>query len=203
MLRKLRNIIFSLLALLIILIASITTIVETPTASRWVVTFVANKVGVHLGQVSGNLRNGMDIEFIEYASIRAAGAELKEDYYRAENISFRWRPAALFYGAISIQSLRVDKLIIRLPAAEEKIDNTPFNNWPHLGLPVRIELGELKVKDITYQQGDALQQFEKISGSLSLGTFHLRYEKLHVQHARYALTLSGLTDLDFPYETGA
>lgn len=208
MLRKLRNIIFSLLALLIIIIASITTIVETPPASRWVVTFVANKVGVHLGKMSGNLRNGMDIEFVEFrktaeSANEAGGVELKEYYYRADNISFRWSPVALFYGAISIQSLRADKLIIRLPATQEKTDNAPFNNWPHLGLPVRVELDELKVKDITYQQGDALQQFEKISGSLSLGTFHLRYEKLHVQHARYALTLSGLTDLDFPYETDA
>ncbi len=90
MLRKLRNIIFSLMALLIILVASITTIVETPAASRWLMTFVANTAGVQLGQVSGNLRNGMDVEFFEYASANGTDA-----YYRAENISFRWSPAAL------------------------------------------------------------------------------------------------------------
>jgi len=192
MLRKLRNIFFSLLALAIILLASISALVATEAGSRWVVASVASVVGITLGDMSGNLRSGLDVEFIDY--------QLGEQHYRAEQVSFRWRPAALLYSAVDIQSLHAQKVLIQLPPAAEA---QPFSQWPSLALPVRIHLGQLRITSIDYVQGDTRLHWNKLSGSLSLGTFTLRYQNLALQHDDYALHLTGTTNLRFPYETDA
>lgn len=196
MLRKLRNIFFSLLALVIILLASISALVETDAGSRWVVKRVANVVGFTLGDMSGNLLKGLDVEFIDYQS--------GEQHYRAEQVSFRWRPAALLYSAVDIQSFHAQKVLIQLPpAADSKADAQPFSQWPSLALPVRIHLGQLRITSVDYVQGDTKLHWDKLSGSLSLGTFNLRYNNLALQHADYTLHLTGITNLRFPYGTKA
>jgi translocation and assembly module TamB len=196
MLRKARNLFFSLLALVLILLASLSALVETETGSRWVVTRIANFVNITLGDMSGNLRSGLDIDFVDYAQ--------GEHHYRAEQVSFRWRPAALLYSAVSIQSLRAKKVLIQVPPASEKKSTAqPFSQWPSLALPVRIRLDQLTVTNIDYVQGATHLHWKKLSGSLGLGTFHLRYDNLALQHADYALHLSGTTNLRFPYDTEA
>jgi len=196
MLRKLRNLFFSLLALLLILVASVSALVETEAGSRWVVTRLANLVGVTLGDMSGNLRTGLDLEFIDY--------NFGEQHYRAEQVSFRWQPTALLYSAVVIQSLHAQKILIQVPpAAEQTVAAQPFSQWPSLALPVRIRLDQLVVTNIDYVQGNTHLHLEKLSGSLGLGTFNLRYDNLALQHADYALHLSGATNLRFPYSTKA
>jgi translocation and assembly module TamB len=195
MLRKLRNIFFSLLALILILLASVSVLVETETGSRWFIKRVASVVDITLGGMTGNLRTGLDVEFIDYA--------VGEQHYRAEQVSFRWRPAALLYSAVSIQSLRAQNVLIKIPAAETTTAAQPFNQWPSLALPVRIQLEQSDITNITFVQGDTRLQWKKLSGSLSVGTFHLRYTDLALQHADYTLHLSGKTNLRFPYSTEA
>jgi len=195
-LRKVRNFFFSLLALVLILLACLSAMVETQAGSRWLVNSVASLVNITLGDMSGNLRTGLDIDFIDYA--------VGEHHYRAEQISFRWRPAALLYSALSIQSLRAQKVLIQIPpVAEKKVAAQPFNQWPSLALPVRIRLDQLVIANIDYVQGDTHLHWKKLSGSLGLGTFNLRYDNLALQHADYALHLSGTTNLRFPYDTEA
>lgn len=198
-LRKIRNTLLGLFALLLIATASLVAVLETATGSRWVILGVADLVGLEVGTVKGNLRSGLDISFIEYQLIEPAQAQR----YRAEHISFRWRPIALLYGTVAIRSLRAGNIIIQPPLAPEVKDPEPFNAWPYLGLPVRIELDNVRLSNIRYQQGDTALHFERLGGSLTLGKFHLRYRNLAVRHQDYALTLSGATDLDFPYDTQA
>jgi len=196
MLRKIRHLFFSLLALVLILLASVSALVETETGSRWVVTRIANFVNVTLGDMSGNLRSGLDIDFIDYAQ--------GEHHYRAEQVSFRWRPAALLYSTVSIQSLHAKKILIQVPPASEKNSTAqPFSQWPSLALPVRIRLDQLTVTHIDYVQGATHLHWKKLSGSLGLGTFNLRYDNLALQHTDYTLHLTGATGLRFPYDTDA
>ncbi len=196
MLRKTRNLFFSLLALILILLASLSALVETETGSRWVVTRLASLVDITLGDMSGNLRSGLDIDFVDYTQ--------GEHHYRAEQVSFRWRPAALLYSEVWIQSLRAKKVLIQLPPTPDKKSPAhPFSEWPSLALPVRIRLDQLTISNIDYVQGDARMHWQKLSGSLGLGTFHLRYNKLALQHADYALHVNGATNLRFPYDTEA
>jgi translocation and assembly module TamB len=207
MLRKLRNIFFSLLALLVILLATLSALVETETGSRWVVERIASFAGIKLGSVSGNLRTGLDLEFIEYNLVEEqVAAEVKsvETHIRAEQVSFRWRPVHLLYSALAIQSLSANKITIRLPeTVEDNKSAEPFNKWPHLRLPVRIFLDQIFLNDIEYQQGATNLRWNKLSGSLSWGTFNLRYLNLALDADEYALNLTGVTGLAFPYASNA
>lgn len=195
MLKKLRNVFFSLLALVVILLASVSVLVETETGSRWFVKRIASMVDITLGHMTGNLRTGLDVEFIDYV--------VGEHHYRAEQVSFRWRPAALLYSAVSIQSLRAQNVLIQIPPATEKSVDQPFSQWPSLALPVRVRLEHIGITNINFMQGDTRLQWKKLSGSLGLGTFNLRYKDLALEHADYLLQLSGKTNLRFPYTTEA
>ncbi|AQT61502.1 translocation/assembly module TamB domain-containing protein [Cellvibrio sp. PSBB023] len=195
-LRKLRNWFFSLVALLLILLATLSALVETQTGSRWVVNRLAGLADVSLGAVTGNLRTGLDIASVDY--------QQGELVFHAEQVSFRWRPIDLFYSALMIDSLSARQLSLQLPvAAETPPDATPFSTWPSLRLPVRVQLRNLDLHGIRYRQGDQELVWERLSGDLGLGTFNLRYRDLSLIHRDYQLRLSGRTGLDYPYNSDA
>lgn len=196
MLRKIRNIFFGLLAAFIILLASLSALVETETGSRWVVGRIAAVGGVALGEISGNLRTGLDVTFIDYND----GVQ----HYRAEQVSFRWRPAALLYSTLAIQSLTAKNILVQLPpAAPTPTPLEPFSQWPYLGLPVAIQLDQLQLTNIKFVQGEIRLSWNKLSGSLSHGQLKLRYNNLALVHDDYSLNLTGTSDLAFPYKTSA
>lgn len=195
--KKARAVFFSLLAVFIIVLATVSAIVETETGSRWLITRVAALAGIELRGIAGNLRRGLDIEMLEYRT--------DQQYYRAQKLSFRWRPVDLLYGALAIQSLRAESVVIKPPPAAETTEPAkPFNQWPQLRLPVRIYLQQAYIKNITLIQGNTQQHWQQLSGSsLSWGTFNLRYDNLALVHDNYSLRLTGVTELAFPYATKA
>lgn len=195
--RKLRNGLLVLLAGLIILLATLSALVETQTGSRWLVTRLAALANVELGPMTGNLRRGMDIASVDYHE--------GEVVFHAEQLSFRWRPVDLLYSALMIDSLSAQHLSLTLPPAAEEapVSTEPFSQWPSLRLPVRIQLEQLDVRDIHFQQGEQKWQWERLSGDLSLGTFNLRYYQLQLVHADYRVQLDGRTGLDYPYPSQA
>ena len=195
MLRKLRNVFFSLLALVLILLALLSALLETEAGSRWLVTGAAKLAHISLGTVRGDLRTGLDLEFIDYA---VAG-----HHYRAEKVSFRWKPATLLYSALTIQSLQAQSILVQLPPAVAKTAPSPLIQWPDLGLPVLISLEQVRLNNIDFVQGDTRLHWDKFSGSLSLGAFELSYKNLLLQHRDYRLQLSGVSELEFPYTTEA
>ncbi len=192
--RKIKKLFFYSLAVVIILMATLVALIQTQTGSRLVVQYLAQSLGVELGNISGNLRKGLDIDWIKYQTE-------KENIY-ASNVSFRWNPMALFYTALSIESLSLDQLKIQLPETQQK-NAGPLSNWPSLGLPLRIELRKFRLHNIEYSQGSYQDQWKAFSGSLSLGTFHLGYAPLKLIHEKYQLELNGNSDLDYPYTTSA
>lgn len=196
LLRKLRNFFLKLVALLLILLASMSALVETETGSHWVVNALAGLVNVQIGPMRGNLRQGLDISSVDY--------QQGEQVFHAEQVSFRWRPIDLFYSALMIDALSAQRISLQVPVAPaEQPAAAPFSAWPTLRLPVRVQLRNLDLRHIRYQQGDLLLQWEALSGDLSLGTFNLRYRDLHVIHKDYQLRLTGRTSLDYPYTSDA
>jgi translocation and assembly module TamB len=200
MLRKFKKIIFIFLAILVISLAVVSAFIETDIGSRWIVNQVARWAHIDIGTVSGNLRKGLDIEFIDYQWVDQYE---KIHHYRAEKVSFRWRPIDLVYAALVMQKVHVEQLFISLPEKTEKKSTELFKEWPSLGLPLRINLQQVHIEKINYQQGKSPLSWQDLKGSVSLGSFHLRYHKLSLSHADYQLVFSGKTDLHFPYETQA
>jgi len=192
--RKIKKIILYIVSVVVILLATLVALIETRTGSQWVVKKLAYRVGIELGEVKGNLRQGLDIGWIKYKT-----GKLSVD---ATNMSFRWNPAALLYTAVSIDSLSLDRVKIELADSQSE-SPTAFNQWPTLGLPLRVELKKFNLNNIEIVKGEYHDQWENFSGSLSLGTFHLRYTPLKLLHSNYQLTLEGKTELGFPYATSA
>jgi translocation and assembly module TamB len=195
--RRLRNALLSLIAVLLILLASISALMETQTGSRWLVHRLAGLANISLGTVTGNLREGLDIASLEY---RQEGVLVQ-----ASQLSFRWRPIDLFYSALMIDSLSAAQLRVQLPPAAQPEPPTaePFSQWPSLRLPLRIQLAKLDLRQIRFQQGEQQLAWDKLSGDLSLGTFNLRYSNLTLIHPDYELRLTGRTALDYPYASSA
>ena len=183
-------------ALLLILFACLSALVQTQTGSRWLLGQLSQRLPLEFGEIQGNLIDGLDLGYIDY---RAETVHL-----RIEQPSFRWRLGSLLYGALSIQSLQAAQILVELPQRKLDEDNSaPFNAWPNLRLPLRVELGKMQLQQIQLRQGDSHWAWQSLSGSLSLGTFHLRYNRLALDQGDYRLELTGQSKLDFPYDTSA
>ena len=195
LLRKIKNTIFYFLAIVILLLATLVALIETETGSHFVVKTIANRVGVELGEIRGNLRKGLDVDWIKY--------QTDQHTIAATKISFRWHASALLYNTIAIDSLSLDSLNLVFAESPEKKSTQPFSQWPDLQLPMQVRLKKFRLKNIDFTQGTYHDQWQRLSGSVSLGTFYLRYSPLILVHQNYHLRLSGNSNVDFPYTTTA
>jgi translocation and assembly module TamB len=177
---------FGTLALLIMLLCIL---VATPKGSRWAVEQVAKRVDVRVTNIKGNLLTGLDIASIDF--------DKNQLQIHAEKIVFRWQPLALFYTAVSVQSFSAENIVVHLPPA--KPDVKEEFDWPSFALSVRIELGGLQLRSIKIAQDNKQLVLDNISGSLSLGTFHLRATKFAVANSQFVIVTSGTMGLRYPY----
>src|SRR5690606_27665890 len=126
--------IFSLVFLFLSLLVTVSVIVATEPGSRFFLQQASRFLPPELGQIRGNLLEGLDLAYLEF---RIEENGQLQQRYRAENLSFRWRPAALLYSAVSVQSLKAENLLLVLPASSEEAQPAP-SPWPSFALPVRI-----------------------------------------------------------------
>jgi translocation and assembly module TamB len=194
-LKSIRNVFLSVLAALLILLASLSALMETETGSRWLVTRVADIAGIKLHGISGNLRRGLDVEALEYRTGQQA--------YSAQQLSFRWRPVDLLYGALVIQSLRAQSVIIQPPPAAPSQQSQQSFKWPTLSLPIIINLQQMRIDNIELVRGKNRQRWQALRGSLSWGQFSISYTGLALMHEAYNVYLTGDTETTFPYATQA
>lgn len=190
-----RNTFLSLLATLLILLASLSAVLETEAGSRWVVTALANFIGIELQGIKGNLRDGLDVQSLEYR----AG----EQSYRAQELSIRWRPIDLLYGTLEIQTFTAQAVTIQLPPSVEEEPAPPFAQWPKLNLPLIINLQQARINNIGLLRGDSRMHWQSLSGSISWGQFNMDYTSLALVQDAYSLHLTGTSALAFPYKTTA
>lgn len=174
---------------LILLITVICILVATQKGSRWAVQQVAKIADVRVTNIRGNLLTGLDIASIDF--------DKNQLQIHAEKIVFRWQPLALFYTAVSVQSFSAENIQVHLPPtkpdAEDKL------TWPSLALPVRIELGGLRLRSIKIQQDNKQLSLDTVTGSLSLGTFHLRATDFTVANPQFRIAATGTMGLRYPY----
>lgn len=188
--RRWKKIFFSIFLCMSLIILTLSALVSTEAGSHWVVRKAANAVQLNLGALKGNLLTGLDLTSVDYAQNGIS--------VHAEKISFRWQPLALFYTAVSVQSLSAENIRVQLPPSEKKPEPEVYE-WPSLAQPVRIELGSLKLRNIQVQQGEAIYKVNTLSGSFSIGTFHLRVKDIHAINDQANLLLNGEMALRYPY----
>ena len=199
--RWLKRIILGVLLVVLASLASISALVATEDGSRWligkVVKWLPERIGtLEIGELKGNLLTGLDVTFFDFNQHRDGQLHQR---YRAKDVSFRWQPFALLYSAVSVQSLEAKDINIILPPPSGEPRAEPFE-WPSFALPVRIELGDVQLRDIYIQRGrQPLVYLQSISGSLSLGTFNFRMDEFAVVTPSYGAEVSGRIGLRFPY----
>lgn len=203
--RSLRLIKWSILGLVLFMLGTLVTvslIVATEPGSRFFLQQASRFLPLELGEIRGNLMEGLDLAYVDF---RVEEGGRLQQRYRAENISFRWQPLALMYSAVSVQSLHADNLLLVLPASTETAEPVA-SPWPSFALPVRVELGQLQVRNLRIEQQTAdgepqvLTGFQSVSGSLSLGTFNFRLSDLALVADDYTLIADGRIGLRYPYD---
>ncbi len=177
-----------------LIILTLSMLVATQSGSRWVIQKAAAVVQVQLGQMKGNLLTGLDVASLDY--------DQKGITVHAEKISFRWQPLSLFYTSVSVQSLSAENIRVHLPPPIDTPEPEVYQ-WPSLAQPVRIELGRMNLRNIQISQGDNQHSIDSLSGSFSLGTFHLRVKNISAENAQAKLIINGEMGLRYPYPMDA
>jgi len=184
------------------LIATVSMVVSTEPGTRWVLSQAERFLPLELGEVRGNLLTGLDVSYFDY-QMQVDGQV--SQHYRGEQVSFRWQPLALFYNAVSVQSLHARDLWIQIPEGDETVEPEPMK-WPVLALPVRIQLDNVEVQHIQVvrtvsgAEPAPLVTINSVTGSASLGTFNLRLYDLAVATDDYAVIANGRAALRYPYD---
>lgn len=195
-LKWLRWILLSLVGVVIVVLALVSALLATEPGSRWVLNQVAERLPLTFNGMSGDLVTGLDVKSVEY--------RLENQWYRVEDLSFRWQPLSLLYSTVSVQSLRASAVELHLPPPSDS-EETPASpetiEWPDISLPVRIELGGVDLRNIHIYRGETETLLERISGTASLGAFNLRLWDLTVVAPEYGATANGRIAVSYPYET--
>lgn len=194
-LKWLRWTLLSVVGVLVVVLALVSAILATEPGSRWVLNQVAERLPLTFEGMSGDLVTGLDVQSVEY--------RLENQWYRVEDLSFRWQPLSLLYSAVSVQSLRASAVELHLPPpSEEKEEENASESieWPDISLPVRIELGGVDLRNIRIYQGETETPLERVSGTVSLGTFNLRVWNLTVVAPSYGATANGRIGVSYPYD---
>ncbi len=191
LLRRLGKMLLGIVFFLLIVVALLTSLISTDKGSRWVLQEAANLLHARLGDMRGNLLTGLDVASLDFAQ-----AELN---VHAEKIAFRWQPAALFYATASVQSLSAENIRVQLPPAKNEPEPDPFV-WPDFSQPVRVELGNINLRNLKIKQGDQLTPITAITGSLVLGNFRLHLHELTLVKPGASLVVDGTAGLGYPYK---
>jgi translocation and assembly module TamB len=190
-LRRLGKTLFAIIFILLIVVTLLTSLISTDKGSRWVLQQAANPLHAQLGDIRGNLLTGLDVASLDFAQ-----GELQ---VHAEKIAFRWQPIALFYATASVQSLGAENIHIQLPPSKNEPEPDPFV-WPNFSQPVRVELGNIKLRNLQIKQGEQITPITAITGSLVLGKFRLQINELTLVKPGASLVVDGTAGLGYPYK---
>ena len=189
-----KKVVLGILLCVSLIVLTLSLLVATQTGTRWVVEKAASFAQVKLGQMKGNLLTGLDVASVDY--------DQKGIVIRAEKISFRWQPLSLLYTSVSVQSLSAENILVQLPPSVDEPEPDIYQ-WPSLAQPVRIELGRMNLRNIQVVQGETKQTIDSLSGSFSMGTFHLRVKDIAAENAQAKVLVNGEMALRYPYATTA
>jgi len=144
-----------LLIILIVLLMIPVGLMNSATGSRWLLQTVFSNLPA---QVSVKTIEGRLLERIVLSDL----------YYKSDtetatvkNLVFAWQPSELFSGILKIVDITLNDVNVNVTknAPSEK---STFDFNAELRLPVQIVIENLLLTDLRFQQGDKLQQLEKL-----------------------------------------
>lgn len=163
---------------------------HSETLSRRLLRHAAGYAGVEIGQVSGALASGMELENLRYSR---GSIDIRIDEF-----AFDWQPRALLYGTASFRSLRVDGVRVEY-APQAPGTGGKKTGLPDLSLPLRIAISDADLYDLRVDYGGREFVLDHVHLDGALGST-LSLNRLTVQAPDYELSAQGSVDGAFPYE---
>lgn len=134
-----------LLALLLLIVLSISAVLGTQAGSRWALGWVP---GLSVENFQGRLGGQWSADHLAW----------QQDSSRVEldKPIFAWSPLCLTRMTLCIDQLKADQVILQFPPSEETTDSGPIK-LPDLQLPVAIELGDVQVGSLLFNGSEQLK----------------------------------------------
>ncbi|MDP1666554.1 MAG: translocation/assembly module TamB domain-containing protein [Methylobacter sp.] len=147
--------------LLIILIVLLTIpvgllgLMNSVTGSRWLLQTVFSNLPVQVSvkTIDGRLLERIVLSDLHYKS--------DTETVTVKNLVFAWQPSELFSGILKIVDMSLNDVNVSVTKTAAPEQST-FDFNAELRLPVQIVLENLLLTNLTFQQGEQLQQLEKL-----------------------------------------
>ena len=139
--RKTGRWLLSALVLLLLLLLMLGFWLGRESGFQWLARQISANSGLQLERVSGSLYGPMQIGELRWKDA--------EQSIRLQDVVLDWSPAQLFQGRLTLRSAQVAKLEVQVLAASNK----PLTLPSSLKLPLELDVPELRIAQIHYQDG--------------------------------------------------
>jgi translocation and assembly module TamB len=174
--RGLKMTALAVLALLLLIVLSVTAVLGTAAGSRWVLGLVP---GLTVDNFQGRLGGQWSADHLVW----------QQDSSRVElnKAIFAWSPLCLTRMTLCIEQLKADQVILQFPPSEETTESGPIK-LPDLQLPVAIELGDVQVGSLLFNGSEQLKGLQLAAHWTAQG---MQIDSVKLQRDDLSLNLSG------------
>lgn len=175
--RGLKITLLAILALLMLVVLTLTTVLGTATGSRWALGLVP---GLTVENFQGRLGGQWSADRVLW----------QQDTSRVElsKVIFAWSPLCLTRMALCIEQLKADQVSLQFPPGTDE-DSSGSIELPDLDLPLAIELGDVQVGSLLFNGSEELKGLQLAAHWTANG---LQIDSVHLQRDDLSLNLSGL-----------
>ncbi|WP_366300190.1 translocation/assembly module TamB domain-containing protein [Pseudomonas atacamensis] len=167
----------TLLALVVLIVLSISALLGTQAGSRWALGLVP---GLSVENFHGRLAGQWSADHLVW----------QQDTSRVElnKAIFAWSPLCLTRMTLCIDQLKAEQVILQFPPSEETTESGPIT-LPDLQLPLAIELGDVEVGSLLFNGSEQLKGLQLAAHWTAQG---LQIDSVKLQRDELSLNLSGL-----------
>ena len=175
--RGLKVTLLATLALLMLVLLTVTTVLGTATGSRWALGFVP---GLNVENFQGRLGGQWSADHVVW----------QQDTSRIEldKVIFAWSPLCLTRMTLCIEQLKADQVSLQFPPGTEEDSSGPIS-LPDLKLPLAIELGDVQIGSLLYNGSEELKGLQLAAYWTEQG---LQIDAVQLQRDDLSLNLSGV-----------
>lgn len=167
----------TLLALLLLIVLTISAVLGTQAGSRWALSLVP---GLSVENFHGRLGGQWSADHLLW----------QQDTSRVElnKAIFAWSPLCLTRMTLCIDQLKAEQVILQFPPSAETTESGPVK-LPDLQLPLAVELGDVEVGSLLFNGSEQLRGLQLAAHWTAQG---LQIDSVKLQRDELSLNLSGL-----------
>ncbi|MEE4620187.1 translocation/assembly module TamB domain-containing protein [Pseudomonas alliivorans] len=169
----------SLLAVLLVLVASVSLVLGTQSGSQWALARVS---GLQLENFQGRLGGQWSADRLLWVQ--------GEDRVEVQALAFDWTPGCLLKMTLCIDRLNAENVMLHFAPGTEPARKGPMT-LPTLKLPLAIELKEVQLGRL---QLDGIEQLRDLKLAAHWTAQGLQIDRAHLQRDEMVLDVNGLLD---------